>query len=340
MLRTLPLRRSKDLPIVVVALLAGACALPFPEYELASGGASSTGGAATTGGSSGEPNGAPCERDEGCVSGHCLPEVGGGLVCCAVDCLPEEPASCGTTGQCLGGTECVRFPDGLVCGAMESCDGATSYTQRCQDGACEPFGVPCANGLNCAPDGGSCLLTCDDPAEDCAESAGCFNGTCLKSPGETCSNNEECISQFCGSTGTGRCCAAECMGTGLCDFDCDEAGACVLATATTVCGATEICTEGNQLEATFCDGMGACEATPETHSCEHNLACEGVDGCWSSCLSTNAEGDARCAEGYWCNNFLLPAGTFECAAKLEPFALCNRNTQCLSGLCSGFLCAP
>jgi hypothetical protein len=343
-----PLTRVLAAPLW--ALLSAACALPFPEYDLATGGASTSGGAPTTGGSETtggssstgllEPNGAPCETGARCESGNCLPDVSGELICCAVDCAIEEPESCGTTGQCFNGTECVRYPDNLVCNPMETCDGSTSFSFRCLDGACMPVGVPCPNGLKCAPGEQTCLDACANAATDCAEAAQCFEGKCQKKPGETCSSNEECISGFCGSTGVGRCCTAFCDGSGeTCDFDCDAAGECVLAPSTTVCSPTAVCSDGNQLEATFCDGIGACEAQPETRPCEHNLACNGPDACWNSCGSFDAAGDARCADGYWCNNVFLPPGVFECAEKLNPLQLCNRNSQCKSGTCAGFLCS-
>ena len=289
-----------------------------------------------------EPNGGPCETGASCESGNCLPDLSGELVCCAVDCAIEEPESCGTTGQCFNGTECVRYPDNLVCNPTESCNGSTSFSLRCSDGACMPVGVPCPNGLNCAPGNLSCLDTCID-ATDCAEMAECLNGKCKKKPGEPCIGNDDCMSDVCGSTGsgeTGRCCITTCEGSGdPCDFDCDATGECVLAPSTAVCGDTKVCSDGNQLQAQFCDGVGACELKPETRPCENNLACNGPDECFSSCGSFDTAGDARCAEGFWCNNVFLPPGVFECAEKLIPLQLCNRNSQCKSGYCAGFLCS-
>lgn len=327
--------------------LTSACFLSFPEYDVATGGAPGTGGSgSTTGGSSGtgvlQPNGVPCESHDACESNNCIEDIGGGFVCCAERCMKDEPTSCGQTGQCLGGTECALYPNDLVCDPMEFCDGATLYTQRCNQGACEPFGEPCANGLNCAAGGDACLLTCNTPSADCAESsADCFEGKCQKVSGETCSSDDECISGFCGSTGVGHCCAASCTGDGTpCGNDCDDTGACVLAPSTKVCSTTASCTDGNQLLAKFCDGDGACESVAETQPCAGDLTCEDADGCWGSCLSSDADGDARCAMGHWCN------GSLECVAQLGVLGLCNRDEQCASGNCwqiwptPVFICAP
>jgi hypothetical protein len=113
----------------------------------------------------------------------------------------------------------------------------------------------------------------------------------------------------------------------------------VLAPSTTVCSLTAACSEGNQLEAEFCDGNGACEGATQTQPCPGNLACRDADGCWSSCLTNDDEGDARCAEGFWCNVPWFDPNTVECVPKLGPLAGCSRDAMCLSGLCV-FVCIP
>lgn len=285
-----------------------------------------------------EPDGAPCADADECASGFCLPGLDGARMCCAVDCKPQPLETCGNTGQCFEGTECVRYPDGLVCDPTERCDGATRFTFRCDGGECVEGGAPCAGGLTCAPDGVTCRPTCTLDAH-CAN-AECVTGKCLKDPGETCSDDTECTSNKCGSTGTGRCCTSmDCPYTEECGLDCDDTGACVLAPSTIACGPITVCTGGNQLEAEFCDGEGVCVESTETQPCPDHLACDGVDGCFSSCLTNDAEGDARCAEGFWCNVPWFDPDTSVCTPKGGLLALCFRNSMCLSGKCA-LLCVP
>jgi hypothetical protein len=325
------------LGLVVLGALVGGCLLQFPDYEVASGGSSSTGGGVSTGGSSSsatlEPDGAPCEVADQCVSGHCLPGLDGGRMCCAIDCEVRAPSMCGTTGQCLGGTECVRYPDGLVCDPSERCDVATIYSFRCVGNECAEQGAPCPGGLSCAADGEACRPSCSMDA-DCANGGGCtIDGKCQKGPGETCSAGPDCVSGICGSNGSGRCCTGPCDGgPDTCDRDCDDTGACVFAPATTPCEVST-CADGNQLEARFCDGGGVCNRQSEIQSCPDNLACEDAADCWSSCLSNDAEGDARCAEGYWCAVPWFEPDVLRCSPKIGFLGLCNRDSMCLSGQC-------
>ena len=360
-MRSRPRTHALALPAAVALVsLAGGCAVPFPDYDPATGGASATGSVGGAGGSAADTtsasessssamladNGQPCDLPEACASGHCVPDVSGARICCAQACDAEAPETCGTTGQCLDGTECVRFPDGIECDPLKVCDGATSSSFRCLSGTCEQFDAPCANGLTCSSDGMTCKSTCST-ASDCAEiGADCVSGICQKPAGELCNTNAECISGFCGSTGVGRCCAAECVaGSDECGFDCDATGACVVAPNTQVCSVGSTCVGDAQVKAKFCDGAGTCGATLETKPCPGNLACAGGD-CFGSCDSNDAAGDLRCAEGFWCNEPLFKPGTFVCAAKLGVLGPCNRDSQCISGKCNPlppttiYVCAP
>ena len=355
------LRPSFTLGSLAFASLALGCAVPFPDYDAATGGAPSTGSVGGAGGSTAETtsvsessssamladNGQPCDSPEACASGHCVPDVSGARICCAQACDAEAPETCGSTGQCLDGTECVRFPDGTQCkpASDDTCDGSTSFVHQCVGEVCTQLAVPCADGLTCASDGLACKATCASAA-DCAEpGADCIDGKCQKGPGKTCSSNAECVSGFCGTDGVGRCCTAECVGNGTCGFDCDATGACVLAPETAVCSAAATCVSGSGLKANFCDGNGTCEPALETQPCPGNLAC-AADACFTSCQSNDAEGDGRCAEGFWCNTPLFKPGTFECAPQLGILSLCNRNSQCKSGKCNPltpttiYVCAP
>jgi MYXO-CTERM domain-containing protein len=165
----------------------------------------------------------PCNANEVCTQGRCIPKCDSGEFQCAagLTCdangLCVEPACIGKT--CPAGQTCV----GGAC--VDACTGVTCpFGNACQNGVCVD---PCA-GVACSADevceAGACKLKCD--------CAGCPSGA-------TCASNGRCVTTACAtaSCGAGTHCDAA---TGGCVDDCTGA----------------VCPKGQQCTA------GACVAVP------------------------------------------------------------------------------
>ncbi len=309
-------------------LALASCALPFPDYELAQGG----GGAAAGGGGSAPlaPNGAACAVDRDCREGHCLPSDGdGGPICCASACTDEGPESCGANGRCdPGGASCAIYPAGTICSATR-CQDSARVTDQCEDGICVPGeSAPCPLGLVCE-DETSCKESCAT-VEDCATpGALCTRGQCIQPLGAPCSADDLCQSGICGIDGTGHCCALACdpVAEPCGATDCNEAGDCMFPGALTPCGSTPMCID-SQLHTNYCQGDGSCADAPSEHACADHLGCESGTSCFSACGSDDEIGDARCADGYWCD------GTTCQPAAWDEHSPCERDAQCRSDDCA------
>ncbi len=159
--------------------------------------------------------------------------------------------------------------------------------------------APCAGNLGCNAAGDACLTTCTALA-DCVSGFYCSAGSCVAQEATgACSTNDACTSGICGVSGVGHCCT----GTTPCStadpqcgaLDCDAAGACVYAGASTSCGpASPICTVANDwFGPGACDGMGNCAGT--TAACTPYLCVADPTGCPTTCTqSTNCITSAFC----------------------------------------------
>lgn len=327
-----------------LALLGGlaACALDFPDYDLAeeaTSSAASTASSTSSTGTGGAPplasDGEPCTDGSGCLSGHCLPSnTSDGLVCCAIDCPDEGASSCGLNGKCdASGADCAGYSAGEDCGdGAQLCQDGNIIKFECRGGACElSVPIPCEGGLLCE-DGDSCKAACQTE-DDCANPSGdpqgadCLVTECVSRPdGAACASDAECDSGACGANG--RCCASPCpAGDSECGaVGCDSAGACVYPGSDVSCGASPSCDEGN-LTGQVCDGAGSCGLV-RARPCPGDLLCASGTSCFPSCGSNDATGDAFCPPGRWCDGSTCQLALWTSAS------LCSRDGQCRSQDCT------
>ena len=277
----------------------------------------------------------PCQacaaaEKQGGVDGECGPAAAGRDP--HNDCPDEGSTSCQRDGSCDGAGACRLYPEGVGCGAT-MCQGNTVTGFICNGmGTC----VNDSTGVMCAPylcQAGGCSTSCQTDAE-CLGDFWCNAFLCEPKGqlGETCTSASGCLSNFCVD---GVCCETEC--SGQCEA-CDVAGsegsceavtgdphgtrpgcdspdpACVGAcnganrqTCTfpgdeTLCGDTRC--DGNVLEASRCDGQGACvEDTPQdcgNYACNAegtacNTSCSSDDDCSAGSLCATTTGE--CGEG-------------------------------------------
>jgi hypothetical protein len=178
--------------------------------------------------------GKKCEKDKQCCSKMCkgkkcrctplkgsCPGFGTGYRCCpqtgaTVGCsFRNKPQQCPPNGFfCLLGTNAPCSED-CQCGGELICDGGS--TPHC----CAAPGHSCADGIN---DAWCCSAQCGctAPASCTCRDVGC------KSPGQTCSQTNQCCDGICQSgecclpqgiacTGTAQCCAGLFCDAGFCD---------------------------------------------------------------------------------------------------------------------------
>jgi hypothetical protein len=113
-----------------------------------------------------------------------------------------------------------------------------------------------------------------------------------------CTENDDCMSDVCGASGSGQCCLAACTrATAPCGATgCDAlTGACTYPDAGTACGSVaETCTAGTQQNPSICDGSGNCNDSPGTTTCTPYVC--GANACLSSCTDSTS-----CGGGDFCD---------------------------------------
>jgi hypothetical protein len=248
------------------------------------------------------PNGNVCLKNLDCASGHCANNFccdsgdccGSGLInfCPANYSAPLtcNPATCqgsGSVATCVDSRCGTRMlEDDSVC------------TDGLQANACGPFAdVVCRGGGTVQPLAPACATTCTNNAQ-CDADAYCRSGTCEKKldDGETCSNNNNCASNFCGAnkiccsdTG-GQCCKQP--------TDCTDP-----KFSTTKC--TNEATCSGTVNAPACRS-GACVAQPS----DNPAACSGVTNLCAPYVPATATCPTRCRTS--CNANAQCAANFEC----------------------------
>jgi hypothetical protein len=149
-------------------------------------------------------DGQPCISNDACVSGNCSsgycqePGVDTG----SVGSVCSGGAPCNSGSLCFGGI-CVSANQGLssVCNLTNQCvsplsclstkDGTPCTPNNCNDDAytCEFTLGPTTNPNTCGYNDG------------CISGATCLNGSCLGTTGNPCTDNSQCASGACGTTG-------------------------------------------------------------------------------------------------------------------------------------------
>lgn len=280
-------------------------------------------------------DGATCDRDADCTSGHChaesllceLPHCGDGL-----RNQGESDVDCGgpCPDGCFGGQQCASDDD---CGSGRCDDDGTCAQASCDDGLRNQD----ESDVDC---GGSCEDSCAD--------------------GETCEGDGDCASGFCDVDGAGQCampscsdgarnqdetdvdcggsCGASCADGASCDADGDcESGVCL--SPSQLC-APPACSNGVlDDDETDEDCGGACGA-----SCEGGQDCGGDGDCTSGFCDPSLD---QCATPSCEDGFLNQDETDEdcgngCGATCEQDQACDSPSgDCADGLvCEGGTCQP
>jgi hypothetical protein len=287
-------------------------------------------------------NGAHCETDTDCGSGHCVMNL-----CCATTCETDLPESCGLTGACDETGACKKYGKETTC-LPESCSaGSGTYSPPvfCDGtGAC-PVAARTTMSCQGAPcDGNHCQMGCG-PGSNCAPGNYCKGGTCAlqKGSGLACSDGTECSSGFCVD---GMCCDTACTqkcyscSTGSCkpiaphvkseedcpaalttscgnNGACDGSGGCEKYGPETVCSAAG-CSNSAQFGTGTCNGTGSCSRS--TKPCD--FGCSG-----DICRPCSTKQDTPC--GSTCR-----PGKIGCDGECHPGPVADRGTPCGDGRCS------
>ncbi len=288
----------------------------------------------------------PCSSSSDCTSGVCL-RYPDGSPYCGRSCTSS--AQCGSGDMCVSvtgaGGQCIRFS-----GMTPSCAGGTpsgcrsdadcSATQRCNTttGACEArpttgaeLGQPCGAGTDC-------------------RSGLCFGGACS----QTCDwlNPSSCPGGFyCNGQATGACgpgsavCLAGSAGAGANGAACSAATECASlycanGTCTTPCipGGAATCAAGFACAVTGGAGCGACQRVGAPGD-----ECDMQEDCASG-LCAELAGDRFCTErcddgapcprGFTCMSTGV-AGLDLCVPDGGGLGdSCAVNEDCLSGICA------
>jgi hypothetical protein len=163
-----------------------------------------------------------------------------------------------------------------------------------------------------------------DPTEEAGVGAGCVateevgGDTVCKSNGTSCSNNNQCCSNYCAGSGPNRKCACKpndqscSSGSECCSGYCNPSGKCKDA-----CVPSWTCpTECGYAGGTVTDSCGG------TQTCPATAACCKIENQW-------CDANEECCEGLTCNGKKCKPPTHEC--KIEGFP-CGGNNECCDGL--------
>jgi hypothetical protein len=324
-------------------------------------------------------SGKSCETDDDCVRGLCIDEFCKGLkwVC-------EEDS------ECLNGCGEFRCND-------SSLDGYCEYSADCESDTAVCLNDICVEKLgegNPCTDKDECLYACEvnkdtlqgtctsGKSEDyCDSDFECISGkcasygdakrglvkedTCLKSAGESCEFDPECVfacdieEGICTDGSNGDQCISDkecnegfCIG-GSCDSDISK------RTIDEECGDDSHCTEGLFCNNEICDNgdlsLGEkCGDYRERRKCEEGLTCDSKEcvpvlneGDYCSTNLTSAINDyiARGYEGHFLEKGVCDEGVYcqrieitlrdegVCTSKKINSEQCSSNLQCQSGIC-------
>ena len=247
-------------------------------------------------------------------------------ISCAEPCLPEAPATCGRTGECVAGTCALHGPQ-TVCRAA-SCVGATLHRAATCDGngACPPSSqVNCDDGIACTAD------ACDASSERCTHTP---DDDLCPDP-QICDPQQGC-----------RCpndrpvpCGQGCFDAGA---SCNTGQFGVCAEGTLQCiGNQPTCVQNVQPSAEVCDGLdNDCDGAVDFGACPAGQRCEGsecckVDGFAAEHVCTSG---TECCSGHCYTHF---TGTKTCrpADCLPTGGDCtSSNLVCCSWTCSANRC--
>ena len=301
-------------------------------------------------------DGQPCGQDGTCLSDHCQ----NGYCCQTGDCCVVEAdcpllytsaPGCATPEQCQGfGTDvacqsnvcaAVPYDDDSGCAAGELGDSCGPYPSQLCAGGTEQ-GPPAACASSCATDA------------DCDEAAFCTGGECTfkHDDGDACSDDNECLSGYCGAVGGGG--LTICCGGGDC---CTELADCSGSYASPAqCTSPETC-QGirgdagcvdHQCQTVPADDDSACAAGSVADDCQSfaDETCPGGSDQPVAACPDGCEDDTVCDPGAHCLEGFEPGDPGACLPDLVDGEECDEASDCVSAYCSqaaaepgGYCCA-
>ncbi len=161
-------------------------------------------------------------------NGTCA-NISAGIAAPAGQCTASPP--CGDDGNCAAGGVCEQVSLGTSCGTA-ACSGAELTPASACDGAgtCVAAAQEACPGALVCESATACKTSCTT-SPDCVGANSCVGGFCVPpaDAGTTCSDDAQCRSGICGTSGSGHCCTAACSPSGgSCGAtDCDGVGACL-----------------------------------------------------------------------------------------------------------------
>jgi hypothetical protein len=276
-------------------------------------------------------DGQPCDWNEQCAGGVCLPAT-----------------SDGTATGWTGGT-CTRPCVDSACNPDEVCvdlGGAGACLPRCL--SADGGETACRSGYICNPTAGTCLPDCRN-GWSCGELYTCqADGTCGLPAGDAgtvgapCTGDVDCTSGICfaetengAATGwTGGSCAAVCDGDG----GCVNGGACAVLSGKPwcleSCGDGSVCREGYVCDTAFGTCLPDCHTTG--WSCGTGFACT-ADGQCEVAASTLAAVGAPCTAASDCASGICFAQTEDGGPTGWTGGTCA--DVCVDGVCSSGACS-
>ncbi len=259
----------------------------------------------------------------GSTCGACLP----GQMCSASRCVKDPNAVVVLDDGGVEMPDAGRADSGVQCGSLGTpccASGAACYlTLTCQSGVCRQ---PVADAGACGALGQSCCTnsTCTAVGTTCSAGtcvaqmttdAGTDGGTTLRSAGEACTADTQCVDGTCLQNG---------FNGGYCTKSCNASSDCFAGSQCGVnpspIGPTRIC-----LKQCSSPGVapGGCRSG---YVCEANAGTSGVPVCYPGCTSVTQCGAAPDCDsrGFCCGG----AGSVCCEGNT-----CLNGTTCMSGTC-------
>ncbi len=275
--------------------------------------------------------GQACAQATDCASGFCADGV-----CCNSAC-GAVCSECNSSGTCVAAAsddacEDVECPAETECRVYEltnagNCDalGACATAAACTSVDVQA-GTPCANGEGACDGAGQCVIP---------------NKATL---GETCTDGDECGSDYCAATASGArvCCSEACDGVcEACGTDgfCDAAPADDSRCAPITCTPDSACADyPPALSSNRCVGYGQCiteaaycvaEFSSATTSCGTGMFCDGAGSCEDACSSGEM----------WCTDECVDLSTDitncgSCGNACSAPATPDSTAACFSGICA------
>lgn len=233
-----------------------------------------------------------CQLSEECCSGICTFSLGNY-----------------GDGQCIS-----PLIDGSYCEADNWCQSNSCVDSQCASSSCTAEGAVCYTNDTC------CTGKCSVGA------ASLDPGTCIVpvANGQSCINNNYCVSNFCddGVCGASTCSAA------------DEA-----------CNTSDDCCSGLCSNASYFGSL--CVAPqPDGYSCQGPEFCaggvcdNGICGSGQQCLVEGSPCDFQCCDGLYCPSSFSNFKADKCSAKEADGSYCVDNSWCVSGQCHNSQCKP